>query len=79
MGRYYLLSKKITDAESQEILKEMKVLEDVEKAETTKAHSYMKVITKDEEFTNVMKKLVNICGRTVGDLKLSVSKLTFET
>ena len=78
MGRYYRLSKKITDAESQEILKEMKVLEDVEKVEITKEYSYMKVLSKDDEFTDVMGKAVNIRGRTVGDLKLSFSRFAFE-
>ena len=74
MGRYYVLSNKITDTESQEILKKMKALEDVEKVEITQEDSYMKVLTKDDEFTDVMGKAVNIRGRTVGDLKLSFSR-----
>ena len=54
------------------------MLEDVEKVEITQEDSYMKVLTKDDEFTDVMGKAVNICGRTVGDLKLSFSRFDFE-
>ena len=78
MGRCYHLSKKITDAEAEIIIKEIKGLDDVEKVEITKEYSYMKVLSKDDEFTDVMGKAVNIRGRTVGDLKLSFSRFAFE-
>lgn len=79
MGRYYHLSKKISNAESQEILKEMKQLEDVEKVEITKDNAYMMVVTRDNDFTEVMGKAVNICSKIKRDLELSFVKFVFES
>jgi len=78
MGRCYHLSKKVTDAEAEMILKEIKELDDVEKAEITKEHSYINISAKDEKYTVVMGKVVNICSRIAGDLKLSFSKFAIE-
>ena len=38
-------------------------IEDVESVEVNGDHMYMKVITKDDEFSGVMGRAVNICSR----------------
>ena len=51
MGRYYHLSKKLTKAQVAEVEREMREIEDVESVEVNGDHMYMKVITKDDEFS----------------------------
>lgn len=74
MGRYYHLSKKITEEESNKILSEMKDLDDVDQVEMTQDHAYLKVITKDNDFVVAMREAVNICSRISKGLELSFSK-----
>lgn len=78
MGRYYHLSKKVTKAEEKEILKEMKELEDVVSVEITDDHAFMKVITKDDQFSDVMRSAVNICSHVRGGLELSFTRFAYE-
>lgn len=78
MGRYYQLSKKITDEESEEILKEMKELDDVDSVELSKDSSCLMVATKDDQFSEVMGNAVNICSRVAGGLELSFSRFAIE-
>lgn len=78
MGRYYHFSKVVTDAELTEIVKEMKEVDDVDIIEITKDHSYMKVVTKDNQFTEAMGKAVNICSRVAGGLEISFARFSFE-
>ena len=78
MGRCYQLSKKITDAESELILKEIKALDDVDKVEITKDHNSINISAKEDQYTVVMGKVVNICSRIAGDLRLSFSKFALE-
>lgn len=74
MGRYYHLSKKITASEEKEILKRMKNLDDVESVEITEDHAFMKVITKDDQFSEVMRDAVNICSKVGEGLELSFTR-----
>ena len=73
MGRYYHLSKKLTEAQAEEVEREMREIEDVESVEINQEHTYMKVITKDDEFSGVMGRAVNICSRVVDGAELSFS------
>ncbi len=73
MGRYYHLSKKLTEAQAEEVEREMREIEDVESVEINQEHTYMKVITKDDEFSGVMGRAVNICSRVADGAELSFS------
>ena len=73
MGRYYHLSKKLTEAQAEEVEREMREIEDVESVEINQEHTYMKVLTKDDEFSGVMGRAVNICSRVADGAELSFS------
>ena len=73
MGRYYHLSKKLTEAQAEEVEREMREIKDVESVEINQEHTYMKVITKDDEFSGVMGRAVNICSRVADGAELSFS------
>ena len=70
MGRYYHLSKKLTEAQVE---REMREIDDVESIEVNGDYMYMKVITKDDEFSGVMGRAVNICSRVADGAELSFS------
>ncbi len=78
MGRYYHLSKKLTEAQSEEIEREMEELEDVASVEITKNHDFMKVITKDNQFAEVMGAAVNICSRVAEGAQLTFARFAFD-
>lgn len=78
MGRYYHLSKKATDEQLKEVLREMREQDNVKKVEITEDHLYMIVETKDDKFEEVMAKAVNICSRVAGGMELSFDKFTAE-
>lgn len=78
MGRYYQLSKIVSAVEEQEILKEMKEIEDVKSVEITTDHTFMKVITKDDEYSDVMSKAVNICSRVGHGLEITFKRFAYE-
>lgn len=73
MGRYYHLSKKLTEAQVAEVEREMREIDDVESVEVNGDYMYMKVITKDDEFSGVMGRAVNICSRVADGAELSFS------
>ena len=73
MGRYYHLSKKLTEAQVAEVEREMREIDDVESIEVNVDYMYMKVITKDDEFSGVMGRAVNICSRVADGAELSFS------
>ena len=75
MGRYYHLSKKLTEAQVAEVEREMREIDDVESIEVNGDYMYMKVITKDDEFSGVMGRAVNICSRVADGAELSFSGL----
>ena len=74
MGRIYRLSKKVSDKEANEILRETRELSDVEDAEFVEETSGLKVITKDNQFLDVMSAAVNICNRVANGLELSFAR-----
>ncbi|MDD3340348.1 MAG: hypothetical protein PHS82_16030 [Lachnospiraceae bacterium] len=74
MGRYYRFSKKVTDEQAKIIEQEMRQLEDVESVEVTKDHTLLKVVTKDDQFAEVMSRAVNICSRSANGTEISFAQ-----
>ena len=71
MGRYYRLSKKITDDMATAILNEINELENVQTARITEDNKYLFVDTKDQQYPEVMTRALNICSRLGGKCELS--------
>lgn len=71
MGRYYRLSKKITDDMATAILNEINELENVQVAKMTEGNKYLFVDTKDQQYPEVMTRALNICSRLGGKCELS--------
>lgn len=71
MGRYYRLSKAVSEDEAKKILKELKGLRDVKKVEITEDRLCLKVETKEEAFCEVMGRAVNILKRTADGCEAS--------
>ena len=63
MGRYYRLSKSITEEMAAEIIREAREVENVREAEFLEDHSKILVVTEKENYPEVMTRLVNIFGR----------------
>ena len=63
MGRFYRLSKKISEQEASEITREILELPDIQNAEI--------VDGKDNVFVDVMSTVVNIFSRVAGGCELS--------
>ncbi len=73
MARYYHLSKKISEAESEQILRELRAMEDVKSVEMTEDYHFLKVDTQDGVFSGVMDRAVNICRRIAGGCEMRFS------
>lgn len=71
MGRMYRLSKKISEAELNEILNEMKEINEAKRIDFTKDGTYLLVETSEENYQDVMGKAVNICSRVANGLEIS--------
>ena len=78
MGRYYRMSKKVTEDQVKEILRETLELEDVEEAEYEAETQLLKIVTKDNQFAGVMTRVVNICIRIGKGAELSFAKFFIE-
>ena len=63
MGRYYRLSKSITEEMAAEILREAREVENVREAKFLEDHSKILVATEEENYPEVMSRLVNIFSR----------------
>ena len=63
MGRFYQLSKKISEQEASEIMREVLELPDIRDAEIIDDCSRVRVETKDNVFIDVMSTVVNIFRR----------------
>ena len=59
MGRYYRLSKSITEETAGEILREILEIEDVESAEFTEENTKILVKTEKDKYPEVMTRNVN--------------------
>lgn len=71
MGRYYQLTKKITEEMAQKIAEELLELDNVKMADFTEDLSRLKMETVDGDYTDVMNRAVNICRRIGGGCDLS--------
>lgn len=69
MGRFYQLSKKISEQEASEIMREILELPDIQNAEIVDGK--VRVETKDNVFVDVMSTVVNIFSRVTGGCELS--------
>ena len=76
MGRIYRLSKKVSEKVANEILREIRELSDVEDAEFEESGG-LKVVTKDNQFLDVMSAAVNICNRVADGLELSFARFAY--
>ena len=63
MGRYYQLSKPITEDMAAEIMREIQEMEEVEDAEFTEDNTKLLVKTAEEKYPEVMTRIVNISRR----------------
>ena len=70
MGRYYRLSKPITEEMAAEIVREAREVENVREAEFLEDCSKILVVTEKENYPEVMTKLVNIFSR-VGEISFA--------
>lgn len=63
MGRYYQLSKPITEDMAAEIMQEIQDMEEVEYAELKEDNTKLLVKTAEEKYPDVMSRIVNIFRR----------------
>ena len=78
MGRYYCLSKAITEAEAEEILRELRAKDNLKNVELSEDRKRMKVETKDGEYAGVMGAAVNICSRIARGCELSFEGFAYK-
>ncbi|HJA64863.1 MAG TPA: hypothetical protein H9955_00960 [Candidatus Mediterraneibacter cottocaccae] len=78
MGRYYRLSKKITEEMAEKILQEVRGIEDVEKAEFLEENTKILVTTEKEKYPDVMTRIVNIFSRIGKGCELSFAGFEHE-
>ena len=71
MGRYYRLSKTLSEAEASEILREVRETEEVDEAECSEGYSKILVLTEKEKYPEVMTRIVNIVSRVGRGCELS--------
>ena len=76
MGRFYQLSKKISEQEAAEIMREILELPDIQNAEIVDGK--VRVETKDNVFVDVMSTVVNIFRRVAGGCELSFAGFAYK-
>lgn len=77
MGRYYRLSKSITEEMAAEILREAREVENVQEAELLEDHSKILVVTEKENYPEVMTRLVNIFSRVGRGCEISFAGFAY--
>ena len=78
MGRYYRLSKPITEEMAAEIVREAREVENVRKAEFLEDCSKILVVTEKENYPEVMTKLVNIFSRVGHGCEISFAGFAYQ-
>ena len=78
MGRFYQLSKKISEQEASEIMREVLELPDIKDAEIVEERTRVRVETVDNVFTDVMNTVVNIFRRVAGGCELSFTGFAYK-
>lgn len=71
MGRYYRVAKNLTEEMVSEILKEMLEIPEVERAEFTEDNTKILFLTQEEQYPEVMTRIVNIFSRVGHGCELS--------
>ncbi len=77
-GRYYRISKKMTEEQRNEVLQELTVLEHVEHADILLDSSRLTVSAQESYFPEIMGKAVNIFRRVAGGAELSFAGFLYE-
>ena len=78
MGRYYRLSKSITEEMAAEIIREAREVENVREAEFLEDCSKILVVTEKENYPEVMTKLVNIFSRVGRECEISFAGFAYQ-
>lgn len=78
MGRYYRLSKSITEEMAAEIIREAREVENVREAEFLEDCSKILVMTEKENYSEVMTKLVNIFSRVGRGCEISFAGFAYQ-
>jgi len=78
VGRYYRLSKPITEEMAAEIVREAKEVENVREAEFLEDCSKILVVTEKENYPEVMTKLVNIFSRVGCGCEISFAGFAYQ-
>ena len=78
MGRYYRLSKPITEEMAAEIIREAREVENVREAEFLEDCSKILVMTEKENYPEVMTKLVNIFSRVGRGCEISFAGFAYQ-
>ena len=78
MGRYYRLSKSITEEMAAEIIREAREVENVREAEFLEDCSKILVMTEEENYPEVMTKLVNIFSRVGRGCEISFAGFAYQ-
>lgn len=73
MGRYYILTKSISDQAKEDALNELKAKGNVKAAEITEDGKYLLVETEDGEYSEVMSAAVNIFNRVANGCEMRFS------
>ena len=71
LGRYYRLSKKITEEQAEQIVKELSAREDVKNASFTEDMKMLRVESVDGEYKDIMYYAVTVLSREAGGCEIS--------
>lgn len=74
MGRYYRLSKNISEEEAENIINEVHKVDNVKSAQITEDKLYLLIDADEMFYSSIMGKAVNICSREVEGLELSFAR-----
>lgn len=78
MGRYYRLSKSITEEMAAEILREAREVKNVREAKFLEDCSKILVVTEKENYPEVMTRLVNIFSRVGHGCEISFAGFAYQ-
>lgn len=71
IGRYYRLSKTITEEQAEQIIKELAAREDVKAAAFTDDRKMLRMESIDGEYKDIMYYAVNVLSREAGGCEIS--------
>ena len=71
VGRYYRLSKKITEEQAEQIVQELSAREDLKAVSVTEDRKMLRVESVDGDYKPIMYYAVNVVSRAAGGCELS--------